>query len=94
MTLKCGMCKSYTGLGDWNLCCAESHDPAKFPLGHLCYADTSACEKFKPVDRISEKEFYEKYCMMCGSQRCEGIGSEWFDGCQHRYKLEGYTEKN
>lgn len=49
-------------------------------------------EDAKVINKLSEKEFYEKYCQMCGSQRCEGIGTEWFDGCAHRYKLENYTE--
>lgn len=92
MGLKCGMCKNYTGLGDWNLCCTERHDPKKFLLGCLCYEDTPACKKFKPITKLTEKEFYEKYCQMCGSQRCEGMGTDWFDGCRHRYELEGYID--
>lgn len=32
-------------------------------------------------------EFSEKYCQMCGSQRCEGPGTEWFGGCIHRGEL-------
>lgn len=35
---------------------------------------------------MNNKQFIEKYCYNCGTQRCEGIGTEWFDGC--RYKLE------
>lgn len=86
----CGSCENYTGMGDWNLCCKERHDPLKFPLGHLCYEDSPPCEKYKPITKISEKEFIDKYCHGCGSQRCEGIGTEWFDGCRHRFKLENY----
>ena len=35
---------------------------------------------------MNDKEFIEKYCHNCGTQRCEGIGTEWFEGC--RYKNE------
>ena len=37
---------------------------------------------------LSEKEFEERYCKLCGSQRCEGIGSVFFEGCAHRDKLK------
>ena len=53
MEFTCGMCKNYTGAGDWNLCCTERHDPNIFPFGHLCYEDTPACEKFKPNNKIT-----------------------------------------
>ena len=36
----------------------------------------------------TEKEFIEKYCHNCGSQRCEGIGTAWFEGCQYKDKFE------
>ena len=49
MIKTCGECKSFIGLGDWNLCCKEQHDPNEFPFGHLCYMDTHACDKFKPI---------------------------------------------
>lgn len=45
-----------------------------------------------PAIKLSEKEFVKKYCHNCGSQRCEGIGTDWFDGCQHRHELENYSE--
>lgn len=35
------------------------------------------------------KEFKQKYCRFCGSQRCTGDG-EWLDGCEH-YKNEQKT---
>ena len=41
----CKDCKSFMGLGDWNLCCSEEHPEA--PGGFLCYADTPACKLFK-----------------------------------------------
>lgn len=88
----CGSCENYTGLGDWNLCCKESHDPKKFPLGHLCYESTPACEKFKSIAKLTEEQFYEKYCQMCGTQRCEGMGTVWFDGCKRRYELKNYVD--
>ena len=36
---------------------------------------------------LTEEEFAQKYCRLCGSQRCEGIGTEWFDGCEFKDKL-------
>jgi len=42
---------------------------------------------------MTEEEFYQEYCLLCGSQRCEGIGTEWFDGCPHRFELEGYQDE-
>jgi hypothetical protein len=38
---------------------------------------------------MTEKQFIETYCNKCGTQRCEGIGTEWFEGCQHRWDLDG-----
>lgn len=34
---------------------------------------------------INMHEFHQKYCMFCGSQRCEGVG-EWLEGCEHYQK--------
>ena len=39
---------------------------------------------------LSDKEFTDRFCSKCGSQRCEGIGTEWFDGCAHAFHLESY----
>lgn len=37
------------------------------------------------IDSTSkEKKFISKYCNKCGSQRCEGINSEWFEGCIYK----------
>lgn len=49
-------------------------------------------EGIKMIKLLTEDEFYEKYCQMCGSQRCEGIGTSWFDGCGYKYELKGYEE--
>ena len=40
--------------------------------------------------KLTEPEFVHKYCSSCGTQRCEGIGTEWFNGCPYRHELEGY----
>jgi len=32
------------------------------------------------------KEFAEKYCKWCGSQRCEGPDTEWAESCLHWIK--------
>lgn len=31
---------------------------------------------------LTKEEFIEQYCRSCGSQRCEGVDSEWFDACR------------
>lgn len=36
---------------------------------------------------LTESEFIREYCHRCGSQRCEGIGTDWFDGCQFKDRL-------
>lgn len=47
----CKDCAHFIGFGDWDLCCAESHEG--YPFGFLCYEDTEACEKFKEKE-VSE----------------------------------------
>ena len=37
---------------------------------------------------MTEKQFVETYCHNCGTQRCEGIGTEWFDGCRFKEHLK------
>lgn len=37
---------------------------------------------------MNDKEFEETYCSNCGTQRCEGIGTDWFDGCKHKQELD------
>lgn len=33
---------------------------------------------------MTTEEFYEKYCRLCGSQRCPGIEDpDWGSGCEH-----------
>ena len=38
---------------------------------------------------MNKEQFVENYCLTCGTQRCEGIDSEWFEGCQKRWNLDG-----
>ena len=40
-------------------------------------------------EKLSAGEFYDKFCSHCGSQRCEGIGTDWFEGCEHKEFLKG-----
>lgn len=44
-------------------------------------------EDAQPVE-LNEQEFIDKYCRNYGSQRCEGIGTEWFDGCHYKNQLK------
>lgn len=41
---------------------------------------------------MNKEEFVEKHCKECGSQRCEGIGTAWFDGCPFRGELTSVEE--
>ena len=95
--LFCKNCKNFTGMGDWNTSCKISHPtPGEivkgnlFPCGHLCYEDTPACDAFDPVVVLEETEFVEQFCHNCGTQRCEGIGTPWFNGCRAKKFFEGY----
>ena len=36
---------------------------------------------------LTEEQFYNTHCKMCGSQRCEGVGTEWFDACKFKEYL-------
>ena len=33
-------------------------------------------------------EFVEHFCRRCGSQRCEGVGTEWWVACKHKDHLK------
>ena len=46
----CKDCIHFIGAGDWDLCCAKSHEG--YPFGFLCYEDTPACEKFEEKELI------------------------------------------
>ncbi len=61
---------------------------------HLCIdycigrKDGTRC-MIPSLDNISSKtfsreDFIEKYCHNCGTQRCEGIDSEWFESCKKK----------
>lgn len=41
---------------------------------------------------MNEKQFIKTYCHKCGTQRCEGPGTEWFEGCPKRWNLDGYGD--
>ena len=42
------------------------------------------CKGSKGWEKYLEAKFICKYCNNCGSQRCEGIHSEWFEGCKYK----------
>lgn len=39
---------------------------------------------------MNDKDFEQTYCSNCGTQRCEGIGTEWFEGCKYRWNHDSY----
>ncbi len=39
------------------------------------------------VAHLTSEQFEKLYCNICGSQRCEGVDSEWFDGCKFKDHL-------
>ena len=39
---------------------------------------------------MNNKQFEQTYCSNCGSQRCKGIGTEWFEGCKYRWNHDSY----
>lgn len=41
-------------------------------------------------DKLSLKEFVKIYCHNCGSSKCEGIGTVWFQDCKYRDRLKGF----
>ena len=45
-------------------------------------------KEFIYKNKLSEDDFINKYCRKCGSQRCEGIGTESFEGCIHKEFLD------
>ena len=45
---KCGYCANFLGMGDWDSCCNDSPEEDQRFAGHRCYADTTACGKYKP----------------------------------------------
>ena len=48
----CKDCDNFLGGGDWNLCCKNPPEDQVGWCGFLCYADTEACQNFKPKLRI------------------------------------------
>ena len=50
------------------------------------YKDANTCLGFVPIKNLTKEEFKKSYCQYCNFQEspfvfCEGIGSEWFNGC-------------
>ena len=40
-------------------------------------------KEWRENNELEIKEFIEKYCQWCGSQRCEGPNTEWAEGCPY-----------
>ena len=38
---------------------------------------------------MNKEEFIKTHCFSCGTQRCEGVDSEWFEGCKKKWELDG-----
>ena len=37
---------------------------------------------------LTVEQYLEKYCKSCGTQRCEGIFSDWFEGCGYKDEID------
>lgn len=55
-------------------------------VGTLWCGSLGNYKMYKPV-KYSREEFIAKHCNVCGSQRCEGVDTEWFDGCKFKDEL-------
>lgn len=40
---------------------------------------------------MNKETFIKTHCHNCGTQRCEGINSEWFEGCRYKWDLDGLS---
>lgn len=58
---------------------------------HKSTTQSTTLEINEVKPKLDDEAFLHKYCYGCGSQRCEGIGTPWFEGCQYRHELEGYA---
>lgn len=43
---------------------------------------------------MTKEEFVEKHCKLCNIQKCEGVGTDWFNICHYKNELDGYKDKN
>lgn len=59
-------------------------EPNQCTRGLVIIGEDASCEFDKQRNQITAEEFVKTYCHNCGSQRCEGIGTEWFDGCKFK----------
>jgi hypothetical protein len=60
----------------------DESEPIENKLADIYGVDT--------IEFEDPKEFTQHYCHNCGSQRCEGVGTEWFKGCHHKEHLKNY----
>lgn len=74
--------------------CSNCHNDAMVELYENSQKLTLFCphcgatmDKCSFIVGLHKEEFIEKYCSVCGSQRCEGIGTIWFNGCEHKGEL-------
>ena len=63
-------------------------EPNQCTRGLVIIGEEANCEFDKERNQITAEEFVQTYCHNCGSQRCEGIGTEWFDGCKFKNRLK------
>ena len=76
---KCECDNCFHNCGIW--CDFEGHCKKKF-------METDA----ETDNRLTKEDFVERFCHNCGSQRCEGIGTVWFEGCIHKEHLKDYEK--
>ena len=58
---------------------------------YYCYHCGSSMIVGEEDTNLTKEEFIDEYCTFCGSQRCEGIDSIWFEGCKYKGVLKNET---
>lgn len=74
---------------NWKLEDVEEYLSFLFDTGRFDYYEKffEEDENVEPL-KLNKEEFEEKYCKLCGTQRCEGVDSDWFDGCKYKDSLK------
>ena len=87
--LRCADCDNFIGGGDWNLCCKNPPKDKVGWCGFLCYADTEACQNFKPLSHIRLKPDKKEHWDHSESLWTDCKECELFDDCEDKEDHDG-----